>query len=410
MRDLFYGKLPYRMVSCTERLWHVANQLYPTFAIGLVFEGDPGLEGDFDSAGWAEALRRVTQAQPGCRIRLRGFGRFSHWTPDGRPPRLRIVDGSRWDGHSAQGAEFLREGLNADTGPVTEVLLLRGKPARVIIRTLHAVMDGRGIILFAEGLFAAARGEAVVRAPLGPPTDADIAATLTDRTTARLSRTSPLLTGTRRGHSLETTWYRATVSGRVSKLIARFSLALARHAQVPDKEKIRFSYPVDLRRHRPDLRSNANLTAMCLLPVGEYLTRDDPAQAFQQGILEAIERGDHASDTLNRNVLRDWPLWVMRLAGTALRGPKLIATHDEHSGQVSNLGFIDTDRFGAPGFESHRVFCIPPLAGTMEAFATLMGYPGGVDICIGAPVALASEGRLKRLTDAVAQELRGHAQ
>jgi hypothetical protein len=410
MFDDLHGNQPHRMVSCTERLWHVANQLYPPFANQLVFEGEGGTEGEFDRARWVEALRRVTEAQPGCRIRLRGFCRTSHWTPDGQPPRLRIVDGSRWNGQSAEGADFLREGLDADTGPVTEVLLLRGNPPRVIIRTLHAVMDGRGTILFAAGLFAALRGEAPPAAPVGPPTDGDIAATLTDRKSARLSRTSPLLTGTRRDHGLDTTWLRATVSGRVSKLLARFSLALARHAQVPDPEKIRFAYPVDLRRHRPDLQSNANLTALCIIPVGEYLTRDDPTQAFGQGILQAIERSEHASDTLNRSMLRDWPFWLMRLVGVVVRGPKLLATHDEHSGLISNLGYIDTAGFGAPDFKSHRVFFIPPMVGTMEAFATLTGYPGGVDICLGAPVALASEGRLKRLIDAVAQELRGLAQ
>jgi len=397
------------MASCTERLWIVANQLYPPFINQMVFEGGGEAEGDFDHARWSEALRRVTEAQPGCRIRLRGFSRYLHWTPDGKPPRLRIVDGGNWDGRGPAGADFLRDGLDADTGPVTEVLLVRGKPARVIIRTLHAVMDGGGTILFAKGLFAALRDDPPPRAALDPTTDADIAASLTDRKAAPLARTSPHLTGTRQGKSLETVWVRATVKGRVSQVLSRFSLALVRHAQVQDVEQIRLAYPVDLRRHRPDLASNANLTGMCVLPVGHFLTRQDPTAAFGEGLQQAIGRADHARDTLNREFVRDWPLWLLRLVGTAVRIQKLKASHDEHSGVISNLGFIDTGPFQAPGFATQRIFFIPPVVGTMEAFATLTGHPRGLEICIGAPVALAGGGRLQRLTDLVRDELQSQA-
>lgn len=406
LKDLFVSDSPYRMVSCCERLWISTAMRYPGFTNQMVLEAGCGTDTEFNLDQWKNALRVVTDAQPGCRVRLRGFGRRSQWVADGPVPRLRVVDGTHWDGYSPKGAGFLRDPLYPTSGPVTEILLVRGRPARVIIRTEHSAMDGAGTKLFVAGLFSALRGETPTQVPLGPPTDFEIAATQTDQAAKLIKRNSPVLTGKRHGQSREITWCRATISEQVPEPFFRFTMALARYAQVSRNNDIRFSIPIDLRRHRPDVLSNANLMVMLSMPVGSYLDSPDPVSAFREGLLKTIKTGEHARPVMSANMVKDVPLWLISLILRAVEPLELSSTTVFNSAIVSNLGLIDTSVLQADGFMTKRIFFVPPTVIINPAFATITGTKQSLELCIGMPETLANGGRLQRLMDAVVDELK----
>ena len=144
-----------RPLSGVERLWLAAASIAPPFANQIV------LEGRFEQAlsdalpRWREAMRVVAAALPGSRSRLEGRGVRTRWVSDGPLPQVLCVDGTRWSGESGEGAVFLDDRFDARSGPISNVLLVRGSPARVVVRSLHAAMDGRGTLVLAEALMAA---------------------------------------------------------------------------------------------------------------------------------------------------------------------------------------------------------------------------------------------------------------
>ena len=101
---------------------------------------------------------------------------------DGSPPAFHRSSASTTDASGMAprppGASFLERRMDPVRGPVCEVVLVKGSSDgvdRVVIRTHHAALDGRGAGLFAADLFAVLRGEEPEGAKAGPFTDVDLA-------------------------------------------------------------------------------------------------------------------------------------------------------------------------------------------------------------------------------------------
>ena len=136
-----------------ERVWLAADRIQGPFVNQLVIEGS----GTLLPSLLRSAVDAAGTVHPGMRVRLQGWLGWSRWKADGRGPDFRVVSGERWDGMSPRGAPFLEEPLDPRRGAVCEVLWVEGPTPRVVIRSHHAVTDGRGASLFTDDVFRALR-------------------------------------------------------------------------------------------------------------------------------------------------------------------------------------------------------------------------------------------------------------
>ncbi|MFZ5478070.1 MAG: hypothetical protein ACOZNI_14945 [Myxococcota bacterium] len=364
-----------------ERVWLVADRLWPPFVNQQVLEGDAAP----DAGRWRAALAALDPAWPAARARLHGALGAARWVADGPSPALVEVDGDGWDARGP--APFLARPLDPFAGPIAEVLLVRGDPPRVVLRTHHAAFDGRAAGRWAADLAAALDGRPLAGGALAGPLDVDVAPAVPPSPEPPRDRLAP--TGAPTSAARETTWRRVTAPGPARDVLARALAALAGAAGTP----VRVSIPVDLRGERRDLTGNHTGFVHLEPPAGE------PARAA----LDAALAGGAAGGPVHAaHRLRWLPLGLMEAAGRTVADDLLARGRCTVSATVSNLGRQPV--FAGGGFRAARSFWIPP--GGSPLFVTLSGHAEGIEVCGSAPVGLAGEGRLDALLARVAEGFR----
>lgn len=393
-----------RPMSTTERLWIVAEHLHPPFVNQLVLEAAPG--DDLSESRLKDAMAAVSDAHPGTRLRAAGVLGWSHYVADAPRPPVLTVDGQGWDARSPAGANFLRHPLPVATGPTTGILRVEGPVQRLVIRTHHATMDGGGTSAMARDLFRALRGEPLEGSIVGSPVDVDIAKTLSPPPFKVRDHRFGAPTGAVRGSLSETTWRRRTYQGSARKLLPRVVLALYQVSRQWTELPLSISVPVDLRRHRPDLRSTANLTGAVFLDLDVDLVPGDgdqeaPADRIARVLAARAASGDAGKGLIAGQPLRWLPLGWLRGLGRHFMHKEARAGRYPSSGVISNLGRMDLPSLSCSGFTSQRAFWIPPASEGQRLFLTLSGGPEGVELCCTMAEAFASDGRLDALLDGV---------
>src|SRR4030042_2251198 len=143
-----------KKVSFNERVFLAAAQLAPPMANQMIFEG----RGSLDYQHLQKAVETASEANPGSRLILKGILGGCRWVDSGTTPPVIDIPHSRWTGYDSENAPFLEKPLCPKQGPTCEVVLVQGDPVRVIFRSLHGVMDGRGTFIWAEEVFRSLRG------------------------------------------------------------------------------------------------------------------------------------------------------------------------------------------------------------------------------------------------------------
>lgn len=393
-----------RRLSPVERVWLTARRIAPPFANQAVFEA-PG--GDLDAVDWGAALAEVARTTPGTSVVARGALGWTSWV-DGVPPRLRRVDGSAWSGRDGGGAPFLAAPLDPRAGPTVELLLVDGPTPRLVLRSLHAALDGRGTLFLAERLFAAARGEALDLLPSSSLNDEQLARELGAVPEPPVAVDCPAPLGEVRPAVLATRWVRRDVvvaSGR--SLLPRVAVSLARTVPSGVRSAVRVDVPVDLRRHRPELRTPANLTGLVRVPVGALLEATEPVAAVGEHLRQALDGGGELGFCASLGSVRWLPLNLMEWGGRRAANQALATQRFSTSATISNLGRLDLGALSAPGFDCRAAFFIPPGSPSLPLFVTLCGGGEALTVAAAAPLGLADNGRLEALVDGLCEELRG---
>ncbi len=361
--------------------------LDPAFVV-FVLEGEGPV---FDQHLWRKALEQAGAANPGCRIRLvEGFAR-ARWAGDGRPRRLRMVERTDWDGMSGAGSGFIYDAaLSLEDGPCAELILVNEAPRGrlVILRTSHAVMDGRGALHFIAEIFRALRGEALLGSNTG------LAGIDTSRTIVCSPPDEPRietdwLTGPPRGDDRGFEWRRIGFRAGGHNLLARLAEALARHMHGHSARPALFTIPVDLRRHLPGLLATMNCTGQLRVA----LAKGEGAAEFRRKL-----------DAMLRERMEVYPkrgTWFLRLMprGFIDRMVLRVARHRKRPFQtavISTLGRLDPDAYGFDGFRLRS--CIPvPFPGVTLVAALSVG--DRLDLVVTMPKTFSSDGRLDGLLD-----------
>lgn len=385
-----------RKVSFNERFFIVGNRLCPPLANQFIFDG----EGEFNLKLWENAVEKASEANPGTRVILKGRLGSCRWVDTGITPAVKLIDRTKWSGYDPENAPFLISPLLPETGPTCEVVLVRGNPLRIIFRTLHAVMDGRGTLVWMEDIFRALRGERILGSD-SVLTDTELAGAIQNKLRTPFPTEHIAPTGTAPADIKGMTWQRKRIKGRFKNLLPQLAILLAREAWRHSDGIVRFGIPVDLRAYRPDLRSTANLTFAIYIEVKPDSTVDEIRDAisirlkdFPEGILSRY-------DDLSRYIP------ISLLCGQA---QKIISRRMRNgifsiSGIISNVGKLDVKGFTGGGFKTTAFWCIPPCTEYVPYMMGITGHNDMIDIVSTVPRALATDGRLSDNLDRIAAGL-----
>lgn len=106
-----------RPVLSGERFWLAGDNASPPFVNQMVLEGT----GSMDFEHLCDAVAKASEANPGCKLIIKGALRNCYWLDSGMVPPLRRISGAVWDGYSQNNAPFLNDRLPFD-GPTCEIV------------------------------------------------------------------------------------------------------------------------------------------------------------------------------------------------------------------------------------------------------------------------------------------------
>ena len=371
-----------RKMTFNERAFVASNLTFH-----LVFDG----EGRLDPERWRRAVDAASEANPGTRLILEGHLGWSRWVDSGIVPRVREVDGSNWDGLGLENAPaFFQEPLPYRESPTCEIILMQGTVPRVVFRTHHGVCDARGALFWIEDVFRALRGETVVGSTSNM-TDVEMCRSFQDqyRTPFPTEHIAP--TGRPKGNDTGVIWRRCSLKGKIPNLLARCARLVAEEAWRHSEGVVRFGIPIDMRRHKPGLRSTGNLSFALYIEVKKDTTPDE----INRDIALQVSRGDEGRLTKGDELLEHIPMCLIRSsAGRIIRARHQRGIYSL-SGILSNLGWIDLNRFHGGGFSARAFWAIAPDNEYYPFFMVMTGYEGGSELVLSMPKVLASEGRLE---------------
>jgi len=389
-----------RRVSALERYSLVLNEVYRYHVDGIV-EG----VGQVDPVALQAAVDQAAAANPAIRVRFRGFLGFSRWVDSGVAPRVRPMPLADWDGNSERGAPFLQERLDAlRGGPVADILLVPctdGK-TRLVFRTLHAAIDGRGFLHWVQDVFRAMRGEP----PLGSASsliDLDIQEQYREQIPEEPKTPPvtciPVLQPAASGREiLQYIWRRVIIDNNVSQLLPKTAVFLAAWARRGAQGEVGFTIPVDYRGLRTQEMGIGNLTGYLRLNVAEDAT---PRKLMQQ-LTQRIRAFADCRQFPGIRTLFWMPVWFMvRQLRPKIDSVLYTLTPALPTGGIVSMGNMNAEVYSFPGFEGHMIYGIPGAVGKINV--VFLNYPGFVTITFSTPAAYNDRGQLDELVTAYRQ-------
>jgi len=397
-----------RRVSPLERLFIANTLLNPPFVNQLVIEGT----GTPDIEEVQRALDTCSDANPGSTLALPDVSEPLCWQ-SGRRPRITRILAPDWDGSSDATAPFLSAPLDPFSGPSCEILLVLGRRAStfLIFRSLHAVMDGIGTLLWANDFMSALRREP----PTGHPstiTDADVAQRLMPgRTRPRppADALHPLgKPGPADSHKTFS-WQRVTIRKRFEShhlgVVAATLNELARQHAEDDaarQARVRFNIPCDLRRHAASEKTTGNMFG----PLFVEMTADAHSDRFGLQLLRQMyERQELIPLSFLEHVtaasLDQWQAILADLLEQQHQQGRYIFT-----ATLSQLGQLGSAALSGPEFAATSAYFVPPLADQV-CFVACNGFDRHTEITIALPLRFCHDDGLgvlaERIHDAIAR-------
>ncbi|MFI9650611.1 non-ribosomal peptide synthetase [Streptomyces sp. NPDC052040] len=256
-------------------------------------------------------------------------------------------------------------------------------------------MDGRGVLDWVLDTFRALRDQE----PLGARSGlSDMA--LLDELGARGRRPglvprfrSPLgrrAAGSGRG------WLHRTVDGSHAAVVAKAAAALTRTTG----DATRVMVPVDLRRHRPGLRSTANLS----LPVFLDGQAGEGWEQWHERLLHALEH-NHELTRGSEAVALKIPLGPLStILSLGDMGTRAVNRYP-CSALITHLGRVDEEDLQAPGFQPTDVYTLPQRVPLIPLALAATEFGGTTRLTMARPTEPAAARKAEQILDAIAEEL-----
>ncbi|MGE5372055.1 MAG: hypothetical protein ACM3QZ_08720 [Solirubrobacterales bacterium] len=386
-----------RQLTSTEKIYVATNRISSPCATQLILEGT----GTLDRSKWLDAIARSSEANPGTRLIARGALGCSYWADSGMNPELLEADASAWSGYGPEGAPFLQERLSCK-GKTCQVVFLHGNSPRILFRSHHAVMDGRGTFHWIEEIFRALRGEPLTgnRSRI---TESQLARSFQKEGRTPAPHRFPAVTGPAVGTEPGFRWGRVTFPGHVKNFMCKTAVLLAHETwKIYPRCPIRYALPVDMRSRMPGLKSTGNLSNLIYLDITPKTT----PESLQENLRVQLANKNDGKLFWQDGLIRFFPLAMIERSVKQEIRSKQAAGLYRNSGIISNIGKLDTSGFEGGGFKATNISFVPLGMESLPFFLGLWGTRERVELIMSMSNRLANRQRLEQLLQTMASEIK----
>lgn len=383
-----------RQLSSSERLYTGADHISGSFSIQMVVEGTGAI--DMDRLNLAVKL--ASEANPGSRLVLKGCMGAAKWVDSGVTPPVRIMEGSSWDGMSYKEMPDIWRHLDPWNGPTCEVVVIEGNPVRYVFRCFHGVMDGGGLLIWAQEIFRALRGEKL-HGTDSSMTDFQLLNSFEKkhfRPDFRADCCSP--TGRFSSRNNRSVWYRVKLEGNYPAPVAQVAaIASSESRRIKRGCSARYLVSTDMRLMRPDIRSTANLSSPIYLEVPDGAAWKDVYRTIIKELAAKKQINVGRFDFLVRHI----PMFMITSGIRLDMLKKKITNRFELTGMISHSGKLNRDLLSGAGFIPDTLFFIPVLLPITSLFAGISETDSQMELVICMPEGLADQGRIENFIEAI---------
>lgn len=390
-----------RKVSALERYSLVLHKLYKYHVDGIL-EG----RGEVSAPKLQAAVNQAAEKNPAIRVRLRGVLAFSKWVDSGIAPQVRTLPLSPWDGRSEENAPFLQDPLPVlKGGPIADVLIVpcTDGMTRLVFRTAHAALDGRGFMHWVQEVCKAMRGDELAGS-WSTLTDLDVQAQhaadlLPEEPVAPVNCLPVVEPSAAPYQPLAYIWRRVELPGNQGQLLTKAAAFFAESIHAREQGDVGFTIPVDYRGLRTEETGMGNLTGYMRLTVPQGST----PRALMKQLLQKIQAKVDCRTFPNIKTLLWIPVWYM-LRGLKPKVDAILYTRTPAlpTGGLVSMGLIKPEEYSFPGFEVRTFYGIPGAVGKLNM--VFVNHPDSTVVSFAAPRQYNLDGQLDQLLGQFARQ------
>lgn len=365
-------------------------------------------KGVIDDAELQRAVSVVANALPACQCVLTGKARARRWRAEGPLPEVRTIHRD-WDGHYREDLDFLERTFDLCRGPVAEIVQVVSSNTFLVFRIHHAVMDGMAMSEFVRAFFKALRHEALENFYSTYTLENLVETKIRQKQLPPLKRAvTPLgnrhLPSGRRPRQRE--WRRIKVKINDKMALPVLAVELARLAREVESGPVRFSLPINLRRHVPQEKTSANLVGIIKVDIDENETARSFVKKTNAMLREDLDLPSER-ELKGNQFFKTLPLPILRLIGKLLLFLVFRSKFFNTSGTLSSLGKIDLSQLSSKDFEAQTFFSISISPTGSPLFAAICSSGNEAEITLSATKQMVTEDRLLKLTTRLRAQIEG---
>jgi len=356
-----------RPLSLNEKLYSVAQEIFPPFTIQLVVKGDGIIPNDLIKESVAKLIDHI----PALQYKLKG----NYWLDGGAGPNLIFHD---IDFDDDLNSPIINSPLDDRKGITCEIHLFHGESTAILFRVLHSLMDGVGLLTMIDAFFDIINKKEISKKN-DFISDEDLKSSLKTSNNGKHDdfnfRWKALESFDENNFNFSNDCI--SIQNRIDGLIGKIAKWHTSESGATSK----FLIPVNIRRHSSGIHSASNLS----LPIYLEAKEDETESEIQAKLLTKLNNNEELSKGSLERFGKTIPSsWLKRL----LKRKALKSQVDDAfpmSGFLSDMGNVDLDRLCTSSF--HCTDLIPisvyvPLA-PFSIFAC--HHRGGTRIGISLP-------------------------
>ncbi len=332
-----------RNVSDNEQLYIHLQDIFSTFAIHLVVEG----MGEIDPTALQIAVKKASEMCPGSRLIQSG----GKWIDSQSTPPVHVLNNGQFDGDFSK-IKLLEEKMDPITGPTSEVIILQLNPAILVFRVFHGTMDGKGVLLWMSNIFKALNGEELISIK-GKETDLSFLQQQKNYSKRQDLNFDVSTVKHRLSIKKYKVWRkRLTLPGKPACMVAKIAQILTDCGMSYTN---RFLVPVDIRRHKKNYLTNANLT----LPLFLETTKNDSWNEIHKNLLISLHNNLEMNvKNADLGLLTKIPRFLLTSGIRAVNAFQKMINKHVIGGVISDLGWVDLETLSTNDFQAKTLYSL----------------------------------------------------